>query len=125
WPAIVGAPVGFAARLERAAPRGGVLIGRDAYRQLAGAFEVEAVMLPPSGGEEEVRAYRVRGRVAGEAVRERLGERHFIGRATALVGRAVEMESLGAASDAVLREAAARMVALVGPAGIGKSRVLA
>jgi class 3 adenylate cyclase len=58
---VMGLPVNLGARLEQAAPPGGVLISHDTYQRVRGAFEVEA--LPPivvEGFSEPVPAYLVR-----------------------------------------------------------------
>ncbi len=117
---VTGDLVNTASRLESAAQPGTVLVGK-----LTQEAASRAVAFEPAGDQalkgksEKVptwRAMRVLSEVGGR------------GRAEALeppfVGRAEELRLLKDLRDTVGRESRARMVSLVGEAGIGKSRLV-
>jgi class 3 adenylate cyclase len=111
----IGRQVGMAQRMESAAPPGGVLLSESTARlveHLAVLAEPELVHI--KGADEPVRARRLVG------IEPRDG---LVGRAEAsLVGRRWEMASLTAFADrAVVGRGG--VVHVVGPPGIGKSRV--
>jgi serine/threonine protein kinase/predicted ATPase len=123
---VVGDAVNAAARLASSAPRGGVLVGRDTYRQVVGLFEVERV----SGGDGPSAAVRVLGRAPGGRSTAAFD---FYGVETKLAGRSAQMAQL---TDLFAMTAAepysqtstehrAQVVTLVGAPGVGKSRMLA
>jgi class 3 adenylate cyclase len=58
---VVGDTVNLAARLESAAPVGGVVIGEDTFRRLGGADVEPLPELRAKGKQEPVRAYILRG----------------------------------------------------------------
>jgi class 3 adenylate cyclase/tetratricopeptide (TPR) repeat protein len=116
---IVADFVNVAARLQAAAPVNGILVGEPTYRATARTIEYRAF--------EPVKAKgKVEPVLAWEAVsaRSRVGaDRRDRGRAP-LVGRLPELEILGDAFDLARRERSAQLVVLVGPPGIGKSRLV-
>jgi class 3 adenylate cyclase len=100
-------------RLQQAAPPGGIVVGEATYHATRRAIEYgELRPVEAKGMDEPLPAW------TAVAVRERSG-----GPRVALVGRAAELEHLHALARA---EAGGgpRVVTLVGPAGIGKSRLL-
>jgi class 3 adenylate cyclase/tetratricopeptide (TPR) repeat protein len=110
----LGDAVNVAARLEAAAPIGGIVVGASTERQVRDAFEFR----PLGPLELKGRAAPV---LAFEALRVREGTR--AAHAVPLVGRKTEID--------VLREAAAdvhagvgRVVCIVGDFGLGKTRLL-
>jgi len=116
---VAGDLVNTAARLQSAAPGGTVLVGeatRDAA-QRAIAFE--------AAGDQTLKGKAVPV-PAWRAVRV-VADRSGIGRADALeppfVGRADELRLLKEQFHATGRERRARLVSVVGQAGIGKSRI--
>ncbi len=114
---VTGDAVNVAARLEQAAGAGEILIGASTH-QLARA-NVEADVLPPlelKGKAEPVAAYRLTSvtRHGGG------GRRHD----TPLVGRERELRMLGEAYDRVVSDAGCHLFTLLGPAGVGKSRLV-
>jgi predicted ATPase/class 3 adenylate cyclase len=120
--AVVGDTVNMASRLEHAAPIGGILISHATYRHVRGIFDV--LPQPPlsvKGKAEPVQVYVVRG------VRPRgfqtLG-RGVQGVDTPLVGRDADLGRLQAALEAVREQRGARVITIVGDAGLGKSRLL-
>ena len=113
---VTGDPVNVAARLEQAAGIGEVLLGTDTYRLIRDAVDVE--LLPPleaKGKSEPLTAYRL------VAI---TGEEAYIRRFDApLVGRERESRLLAGAWERVLSERACALFTILGPAGVGKSRV--
>jgi class 3 adenylate cyclase len=110
-----GEPVGFAQRMGSVAPPGGVMLSESTARLVEHTVilgEPEWVRI--KGSEEPVRAHRL---VA-------IGPRHRVaGRAEAhLVGRRWEMTALEAIVERTIGGRGG-VVNVVGPAGIGKSRV--
>ena len=113
---VTGDPVNVAARLEQAAGIGEVLLGTDTYRLVRDAVDVE--LLPPleaKGKSEPLTAYRL------VAI---TGEEAYIRRFDApLIGRERESRLLAGAWERVLSERACALFTILGPAGVGKSRV--
>jgi class 3 adenylate cyclase len=111
---ITGDAVNVAARLEGAAPAGGVLVGESTYRlarELVEANEVEPLEL--KGKSERVRAYVLQGLRVGERRRPE-GK---------LVGREDELHRLHSALADVATLRVSRLVTIVGEPGVGKSRL--
>src|SRR3954454_24931574 len=114
---VIGDAVNLAARLETSAEIGGVLVGDATARLVRDAAELEdAGLLRVKGKAEEVRAWRLVGVADALAERERSGAR--------LVGRAGQLELLQAAFESAATGCNCRLVTIVGPAGIGKSRLV-
>jgi class 3 adenylate cyclase/predicted negative regulator of RcsB-dependent stress response len=115
---VTGDAVNVAARLEQAAVPGEVLLGEVTYRLLRDAVEVEPVeALDLKGKSERTMAFRlihVIEDVAGHA-------RHLD---AAMVGREKELEMLGRALDRAVSERTSHLFTLLGPAGVGKSRLV-
>ena len=121
WSAIQGAGEAFATgkavnlamRLEQAAPPGEILLGDSTYTVVGHAVEAEPAEPVELGALGRMPAYRL---VAlGDAVRP-LGS-------ASLVGRSDELAWLRAAFAGVCAERRSRVVAVVGEAGVGKSRL--
>ncbi|MBC8265310.1 MAG: AAA family ATPase [Anaerolineales bacterium] len=117
---VMGDAVNLAARLEDASGRGEILVGPDTYRLTAPLFDFEA--LPPlrvKGRSELVVVYRLLGlRAAPSSVRG------IEGLFSPLVGRGGELLQLQTALR-VLQEGRGGKVAIIGEAGLGKSRLVA
>jgi class 3 adenylate cyclase len=113
--AATGATVGFAQRMESVAPAGGVMMSESTARLVQHAVLCsEAESLSIKGGGEPVRGHRLM------AINPRAG---FVGRAEAsLVGRRWEMAALDAMVERAI-DGRGSVVTVVGPPGIGKSRV--
>jgi adenylate cyclase len=111
----VGEQVGMAQRMESVAPPGGVMLSEStaalvANRAVLGEPELVAI----KGADTPVRARRLLG----------VGENRLARRAeSALVGRGWEMNTLTAILDEVIGGGGC-VVNVVGPAGIGKSRLV-
>jgi len=116
---VTGDTVNTAARLEQAAPPGEILIGAPTYHLVRDAVEVEAVEpIVAKGKAEPVPAYRliaVRAGLAGHA--RRLD--------TPLVGREAELAHLRSAYERAVAKRSPELVTVLGPAGVGKSRLVA
>ncbi len=116
---VMGDAVNVAARLQAAAPVGGILVGERTQRLSSWAVgyrELEPLAL--KGKSEHVPAW--------EALEMRRAATPAGHRAssTPLVGREAEITRLEALFDRVAREDAPHLVSVVGQAGIGKSRLL-
>ena len=116
---VTGDAVNVAARLEQAAAPGEILLGESTHRLVKDAVEVTPVEpLDLKGKAEPVRASRldvVLEDTAGHA-------RHLD---SAMVGRHKELEMLDHALDRVVTERTSHLFTLLGPAGVGKSRLVA
>ena len=119
---VMGDAVNTASRLEHAAPRNGVLISHDTYRQVRGVFDVEVLEpLTVKGKTEPLRVYVAK---AAKARAFRLRSRGVEGVETSTIGREAEFEALCGAFDHVVSTGRCRSVVVVGDAGVGKSRLL-
>jgi class 3 adenylate cyclase/tetratricopeptide (TPR) repeat protein len=114
----VGDTVNVTARLEQAAEPGEILVGEATYRLVRDAVEFdqpEELRLKGKAGLFEARRLQtVRPRVAGAA--RRLDR--------PMIGRREELALLEREYERAVREGACRLVTVIGPAGIGKSRLL-
>ena len=112
----VGEQVGMAQRMESVAPPGGVMLSASTARLVEGAAALgESEMLCVKGADEPVAARRLVG----------MGERHRAGgRAeSTLVGRRWELAAVEGLLDRAI-EGHGAVVAVAGPPGIGKSRLV-
>ncbi len=110
----IGEQVGMAQRMESAAPPGGVMLSASTARLIDNASVLgEPEMVKVKGAEEPVLARRLL----------RMGRQNRARDETALVGRRWEMSAVeGLMKGAV--EGHGAVVGLVGPPGIGKSRLV-
>jgi class 3 adenylate cyclase len=119
---LMGAAVNLAARLESAAPPGGLLISHDTYRHIRGVFDVEPwEPLQVKGFAEPVQVYRI---LSARPRAFRLYSRGVEGVETRMVGREAELKHLQDALLTTIEEAEGQLVTIVGDAGVGKSRLL-
>ncbi len=113
-----GDAVNVAARLEQAAQPGEILIGEQTLRLARGAIEVEPVAaLSLKGKARPVPAHRLLRVVEGAPAFERRLD-------APLVGRGEELAKLHTAFEATVSERRCRLVTVLGPPGIGKSRLV-
>ncbi len=112
-----GAAVVTTQRLEAAARSGEILLGESTYRLVSNAVLVEPMEpLELKGKAEPTPAWRLLGVVEGAPPFPRRLD-------TPMVGREDELAALRAELDAADRERRCRLATIVGPAGIGKSRL--
>jgi class 3 adenylate cyclase len=112
-----GDAVNVAARLEQAAEPGEILVGEQTRRLARGAIVVECLEpLSLKGKADPLASYRLVRVVEGASAFERRLD-------APLVGRLVELAQLRAAFDAAVSERRCRLVTVLGPPGIGKSRL--
>jgi class 3 adenylate cyclase len=112
----VGEQVGMAQRMESVAPPGGVMLSASTARLVDGAVALGGLELVQiKGADEPVAAQRLLG----------IGERHrAVRRAESnLVGRRREMSAVEGLLDRAI-EGHGGVVGVVGPPGIGKSRLV-
>ena len=114
---VTGDAVITAKRLEEAAPPGEVLLGPATYALVRDAVEVEHLPpLPLKGKQEPVHGFLLRAIQSGApGVARRLD--------SPLVGRAYELATLKAAFAEARAARQCRLVTVIGPAGIGKTRL--
>jgi class 3 adenylate cyclase len=112
----VGEQVGMAQRMESVAPPGGVMLSASTARLVDGAVALgEPELVQIKGADEPVAAHRLLG----------MGEKHrAAGRAESkLVGRRWEMSAVEGLLDRAI-DGHGAVVGVVGPPGIGKSRLV-
>ena len=118
-PALVtGDAVNVAARLEQGASPGEVLIGEPTHRLVRDAVQAEeASPLKAKGKAEPVRAFRLLGvREVIGAIPRRLD--------SPMVGRERQLAQLNQAFEASEADIACQLFTVLGPAGVGKSRLV-
>jgi class 3 adenylate cyclase/tetratricopeptide (TPR) repeat protein len=114
---VTGDAVNLAARLEQAAEPGEILIGERTFLLTRGSIESEKTApLVLKGKTEAQAAYRLH-RVAEDA---ELVERHLD---APLVGRRSELARVRSAFDDAVSARRCRLLTILGPPGIGKSRL--
>ena len=114
---VTGDAVNTAARLEQAAGGGEIVLGDLTYRLARDQIEVEIMQpLTLKGKAEPVPAYRLVN-VRTQAASERAHGTPFVGRET-------EMGTLARGLADAIDNRHARLVAVVGDAGVGKSRLI-
>jgi class 3 adenylate cyclase len=112
---VAGDVVNTASRLQSAAPVNGVIVGAETYATTKDAIEYEAAEAVQAKG----KAAPVQAWVALRP-RHAAGERQHSGE---LVGRARELEVLRGIWERVSGERVPHLVTVIGPAGIGKTRL--
>jgi class 3 adenylate cyclase len=113
---VTGDAVNRAKRLEQAADTGTILVGPATYSLVRGAVELEA--LPPiwlKGIEEPVEVWRLGALLGDAGPYTRRLDAPFVGRRGELARLHAELEAA--------REGRCRLVTVVGPPGVGKSRL--
>jgi class 3 adenylate cyclase/tetratricopeptide (TPR) repeat protein len=117
---VMGDPVNLAARLQHTAGPGEIVVGEATYRASNAMIEYRSRgHVQVRGKEQPVSAWEVVN------VRTRRGEeRRLTGRESRLVGRDAEFAQLKHLYGQVVRDRRLHHVLLLGPAGIGKSRLL-
>lgn len=116
---VAGDMVNTASRLQSAAPPGTVLVGEPTQRAASGAIVFEAA------GEQVLKG-KVAPVAAWRAVRvvsERGGRNRSESLEAPFVGRDEELRQVKDLFHATEREGKARLISVMGPAGIGKTRL--
>jgi len=114
---VTGDAVNVAARLEQAAGSGTILLGESTYRLVRDAVHAEPVEpILAKGKSEPLAAFRL-GRVRDGAA---AFARHLD---APLVGRERELAQLEQAFELARRERSAQLFTILGPPGIGKTRL--
>jgi len=114
---VTGDAVNTAARLEQAAGPGEIVLGELTYRLARDQLEVEFMApLALKGKAEPVPAYRLVSVNADRGASKSSG--------TPFVGRETEMETLSRGLADAIENRHARLLAVVGDAGVGKSRLI-
>jgi class 3 adenylate cyclase len=112
---VTGDVVNTASRLQSAAPVGGVLVGRETQATTRDAIEYEqAAPVDAKGKAEPVEAWLAVRPLHAAGERQQSGD---------LVGRARELEVLRGTWERVAAESVPHLVTVLGPAGIGKTRL--
>jgi class 3 adenylate cyclase/tetratricopeptide (TPR) repeat protein len=116
---VTGDAVNVAARLEQAARPGEILVGEVTQALARGAIEVDPLdAVAAKGKAEPVAAFRLTSVLPGvEPFERRLDAQ--------LVGRSRELALLRQAFDRTVEERACHLFTVLGPAGVGKSRLVA
>ncbi len=113
---VTGEAVNVAARLQTLAEPGRVLVTERTYRDARGVFVFEDLgETEVKGLERPMRVYEVRGELAGADARA--------ARETPFVGRRSELDLLRLIFARTAEERRPNLVTIVGPPGIGKSRL--
>lgn len=112
---VVGDVVNLAARLQSSASAGQILVNKTVADLARGHFTLtEMGLLTVKGKAEPVRAFQAAGPAAAEPADDPVP----------IVDRATERALLREAYRHVSRDQRARIVAVLGPSGIGKSRLI-
>jgi len=112
---VAGDVVNTASRLQSAAPVNGILVGETTYRATRDAIEYEsAAPVEAKGKAEPVEAWLAVRPLHAAGERRQSGD---------LVGRGRELEVLRGIWERVAAESVPYLVTVLGPAGIGKTRL--
>ena len=116
---VVGDAVNVAARLQTAAAPGEILIGSATHALVRDAVEVgPAASMTLKGKTDPVVAYRLDQVIAG-------AEGHLRRLDAPMVGRERELDALLQTFERVTSGGPSQLVTILGPAGVGKSRLVA
>jgi len=119
---IMGSTINLAARLEKAAEPGTVLISRHTYQHIRGVFDMDKQEpVEAKGFPDPVETYKVL-RVKPRTFRHL--NRGVEGVETRMIGREMEMRRLQMSSRKVIHDKVFRFVTIIAEAGMGKSRLL-
>jgi len=115
-PLATGDVANTAARLQNAAPPGGVLIGQETYALVRHSFELQELQpIQAKGKREPVAAWQAIAPLDTPGTRPMSG--------TPFVGRDDELEILTRAWGRAVDSSRPHLVTILGPAGIGKTRL--
>jgi len=115
-PLATGDVANTAARLQNAAPPGGVLIGQETYELVRHSFELQELQpIQAKGKRAPVAAWQAIAPLDAPGTRPMSG--------TPFVGRDDELEILTRVWDRAVDGSRPHLVTILGPAGIGKTRL--
>jgi class 3 adenylate cyclase/MoxR-like ATPase len=115
---VAGDVVNTASRLQQHAPVGEIVVGEETFRATRAAIEYEAAeAVTAKGKAEPIAVWRA---VAASSA---TGERHLS--STPFVGRSREVGLLDVTWERVERECRPHLITILGPPGVGKSRLIA
>jgi class 3 adenylate cyclase len=115
---VAGDVVNTASRLQQHAPVGEIVVGEETYRATRSAIEYEPIdAVTAKGKTEPLAVWRA---VCAESP---TGERHLS--STPFVGRSREVGLLDATWERVALERRPHLITVLGPPGVGKSRLTA
>ena len=113
-----GDSVNVAARLEQAAPAGGIVLGPDTFRLVSGHVEASSIgSLTLKGKSGTIDAWRLDSLAPDNAVSRSATNRP-------LIGRLPELALIERSLDEATREGRIGSVVVVGEPGVGKSRLV-
>jgi len=119
---IMGATINLAARLEKAAEPGTILVSKHSYHHVRGLFDiVQRNPIEARGFPEPVETYEI---LRSRSRSFRSITRGVEGVETRMVGREQELQRTQEIVKLVLEEKECRFITVIGEAGIGKSRFL-
>lgn len=114
---VTGDAVNTAARLQQATKSGGIVVGPNVHAATKGTVDYGPLSpIDLKGKTSPVPAWEVRRLTAG-------GERARLGLQARLIGRDEELAVLTQSFHRVEKEGSPALVAILGPAGVGKSRL--
>ena len=117
---VTGDVVNTAARIQSAAPVGGVAVGEQTYRATSRVFEYEPLEpVSVKGKAEPLSLWRAK------AARARFGTDITRRYTTPLVGRELEKPLLIGTFERAAQQRSVQLVTIVGEPGVGKSRLVA
>jgi serine/threonine protein kinase/tetratricopeptide (TPR) repeat protein len=117
-----GQPITLAARFERAAPAGEILISHDTFRHVTGIYDVrQETPVRVRGRSEAIQVYVVQ---QARPRAFRLESRGVEGIETKMIGRDGELKLLQDAMMLCIEDSETQMVTVTAEAGVGKSRLL-
>jgi class 3 adenylate cyclase/tetratricopeptide (TPR) repeat protein len=115
-PLATGDVVNTAARLQNAAPPGGLIVGEDTHRLTRHMFRFEPIAAVAAKGKAApVSAWSVVEALQAPGARPTSQ--------TPLAGRARELDLLASVWDRAVQDGRPHLVTILGPAGIGKTRI--
>jgi class 3 adenylate cyclase/tetratricopeptide (TPR) repeat protein len=118
---VFGEVINIAARLQAEAPSNGIVISQDTLNLIAGQFEcVSLGARPIKGLSRDIALYQV-SRLVPDAPRS---APRFARGAASMVGREAAMAGILDCWNIVRNERRSRIVAVVGEAGVGKTRLI-
>jgi class 3 adenylate cyclase len=115
-PTAMGDTTNTAARLQTAAPKGGVLVGPETYRATSSTFRYEAVEPVTLKGKEQPLPAWIALEAFAEPSERKLSE-------IPMIGREYELRLLLETWGRVVSERRPHLVTIVAPPGVGKSRL--